>query len=56
MKDTELGCGSTGTAHPCRGFDYPLNEERRCCGKALYALDLDSNPHDPDVLSGLDTT
>lgn len=56
MKDTELGCGSTGTAYPCRGFDYPLNEERRCCGKALYALDLDSNPHDPDVLSGLDTT
>jgi hypothetical protein len=25
-------------------------------GKALYALNLDSNPNDADVLSGLDTT
>jgi hypothetical protein len=56
MKDTELGCGTAGNVYPCRGLDYSLNEERRYCGKALYALDLDCNPHDPDVLSGLDTT
>ena len=33
-----------------------LFNERRCVGKALYAINLDSNPMDPDVLSGLDTT
>lgn len=38
------------------GFSQPLFEERRCVGKALYALNLDSNPTDPDVLSGLNTT
>ena len=33
-----------------------LFHERRFVGKALYCLDLDSNPHDDDVLSGLDTS
>ena len=38
------------------GQSVPLFEERRCVGKALYAINLDSNPNDPDVLSGLNTT
>lgn len=52
--------GYSGFSDPKKQFllntGYALFNEMRCRGKALYAFNLESDKHNDDTMTGIDTT